>query len=281
MAKLPVSRRRFGGTIAIGIVALAGCADDPDDADDGEDVTDDSADEEPPADDNGDEEPPADDSDDEEEDDDEADDDSETEGMVRAVHGSPDAPNVDVYFDDELTLEDVPFRTVSDYLTVPASAYDVVITAAGDEDTVVYDDTVDIEADSAVTLVALGELEDDSFEVRGFEDDVSAVDDDEARVKVIHASPDAPNIDIVPEGSDDPLFADLAFGEASESETVPSDTYELEVRAAGEEDAVETFSVELDGATAYSAFAMGYLDPESAPVDEPLDLTVAVDTEDE
>ncbi|MCL7418259.1 MAG: DUF4397 domain-containing protein, partial [Halalkalicoccus sp.] len=45
--------------------------------------------------------------------------DSEEEGgqggemaMVRVAHLSPDAPNVDVYVDDQAVLEDVPYRTV-------------------------------------------------------------------------------------------------------------------------------------------------------------------------
>ena len=154
----------------------------------------------------------------------------------------------------------------------------MVITAAGDREEIVYDDVVGVEPGTAATLVALGELEDDTFDVRSFEDDISSIGEPASRLKVVHASPDAPNVDIVPAESEDPLFADLAFGEASESATVPADAYDLEVRPTGESDAVASFPVELGGGTAYTGVAMGYVEPESAPADEPLDLTMAVDS---
>src|SRR5690606_27820043 len=42
---------------------------------------------------------------------------------VRVVHASPDAPTVDVWVNDALTLENVPFKAVSDYLSVPGGTY--------------------------------------------------------------------------------------------------------------------------------------------------------------
>ena len=116
MAEFPVSRRSFGGAIAVGMVALAGCSDDLDDTDDDGNSSDDPADGEPSMDDGDDEETPTSDPGDQD-DDEAADDEEETDGMVRVVHGSPDAPNVDVYADDGLVVENVAFRAVSDYLT--------------------------------------------------------------------------------------------------------------------------------------------------------------------
>jgi hypothetical protein len=50
---------------------------------------------------------------------------TETESQparVRVAHMSPHAPNVDVYVDGSVALEDVPFGAVSDYLDVPPGA---------------------------------------------------------------------------------------------------------------------------------------------------------------
>ena len=38
---------------------------------------------------------------------------------VRVAHFSPDAPNVDIYVNDDRVLSDVPYKTVSDYLELP------------------------------------------------------------------------------------------------------------------------------------------------------------------
>ncbi len=247
---------KTAGSVAI-IGGLAGCAGD-----------------------NGEEEPadPEPDVDSEEPDEDEP----EEMAGVRVAHLSPDAPNVDVYVDGDAVLEDVPFRTVSDYLELPAGEYDIEVTAAGDAETVVFDETVAVDADD-YTLAALGELADENqpFEVATFVDDLSDPGDD-ARVRVVHASPDAPNVDVTAGDGEVVLIEDLAFGEEASFE-VPADTYTIEVRPATDDNdgdvAAEFEGVEVEAGVVYSAFAVGYLVPEDAPADEPFDLDIVVDAD--
>jgi len=202
-----------------------------------------------------------------------------TMSNLRVAHLSPDAPNVDVYVDGDAVLEDVPYRAVSEYLELAPGTYDVMITAAGDQDTVVFDDELEV-PEGDFTVAALGELaeENQSFAPAVFEDDLS--DPGEmARVRLVHASPDAPAVDVTVHESGDALFEDVAFGEAATAE-VPAGSYTLEVRPATENndgDVVATFDVELMAGTVYSAFAVGYLMPDEAPADAPFDLEVVVD----
>jgi hypothetical protein len=197
---------------------------------------------------------------------------------VRVAHLSPDAPNVDVYVDGDAALEDVPYRAVSDYLELAADSHQVMITAAGDADTVVYDEEVEI-AEGAFTIAALGELADEnqSFAVSVLEDDVSDPGDN-ARVRLVHASPDAPAVDVTA-GGETVLFEAAEFGDAATTE-VPGGEYTLEVRPATETndgDVVGTFDVAPEGGSVYTAFAVGYLEPSSAPADEAFDLEVVMD----
>jgi len=197
------------------------------------------------------------------------------------AHLSPDAPNVDVYVDGDAVLEDVPYRAFSDYLDLTAGEYDVEITAAGDADTVVFDETVEVGAGD-FTAAALGELaeENQPFGVEIFEHDLEPPAD-AARVRAIHASPDAPNVDITVEETGDALFADVPFGAAGTVE-VPAGSYTLEIRPATENndgDVVATFPVELAAETVYTAAAVGYLQPDAAPADEAFDLALTVDAE--
>lgn len=200
-------------------------------------------------------------------------------GNLRVAHLSPDSPNVDVYVDEEPVLEDVEFGTFSEYLGLEPGTYPVRITAAGDEETVVFDEDVEV-GEGYFTAAALGEIaeENQSFSVEVFEDDLSDPGE-EARVRVIHASPDAPNVDITVEESGDTLFEDVGFGEAS-TMTVPAGEYVLEVRAAGEDgEPFGTFGVELASGAVYTAAAVGYLEPDPAPDDQPFDLVVVTDSE--
>jgi hypothetical protein len=63
----------------------------------------------------------------------------EGSARVRVLHAAASAPAVDVYVTApgaeiggvEPVLSNVPFRAISDYLTVPAGSYDVTVTVAG------------------------------------------------------------------------------------------------------------------------------------------------------
>ncbi|WP_339104080.1 DUF4397 domain-containing protein [Haloterrigena salinisoli] len=266
MARNHTRRRALSLIGSTGIVAIAGCTGGGDESDD-EEMSDGSNGEEMN---NGTENETMDDSEDEM---------NESMGNVRVAHLSPDAPNVDVWVDGDAVLEDVPYRAVSDYLELEPGTYAVKITAAGDPDTVVFDDDLEV-GEGDYTVAAVGELAEENrpFEVAVFEDDLSDPGEN-ARIRLVHASPDAPAVDVTVGDGETVLVEDAAFGDAAAVE-VPADMYTLEVRPATETndgDVVATFDVEPEAGTVSSAFAVGYLKPKSAPVDEPFDLEVVVD----
>jgi hypothetical protein len=202
-------------------------------------------------------------------------------GNLRVGHLSPDAPNVDVYVDGNAVLEDVPFGAFSDYLELEVGDHDIQITAAGDPETVVYDETVEI-GEGSFTAVALGELSEENqpFSVEILEDDLGDPGE-QARVRALHASPDAPNVDITIASTGDVLFGDVPFG-GSATNTVEPGQYTLEFRPATAEndgEVVATFDVDIAAGMVYTAAAAGYLQPDAAPGDEPFDLIVTVDNE--
>ncbi|MEF8881700.1 MAG: DUF4397 domain-containing protein [Halapricum sp.] len=206
-----------------------------------------------------------------------------SEGNVRVAHMSPNAPNVDVYLNGNAVLEDVPFGAVSGYLTVPATDHEVTITPAGAPDTEVFSGTVTVAEDTDYTIAATGEVgdqADEPFAPLVLEDDNSEVADDEARLRVIHASPDAPAVDVTAAGGDVVLFDGVPFG-GSGYVTVGANDYTVEIRgdtAGNDGDVVADFDVSLNGGTVYTAFAAGYLSPDDEPADTPFDLLVAQDS---
>lgn len=80
-----------------------------------------------------------------------------------------------------------------------------------------------------------------------------------AEVRFVHASPDAPAVDIAVKNGP-VLFSDVEFKESQGYIRVPQGTYDLEVRVAGTNIvALEIPGVELNRRTAYTAFATGSL----------------------
>ncbi|WP_251329488.1 DUF4397 domain-containing protein [Haloplanus pelagicus] len=201
---------------------------------------------------------------------------------LRVAHLSPNAPNVDVYADGSAVLEDVAFGAVSDYLEVPAGDRQLRITPAGDDGTTVFEGAVPVESASDYTVAAAGEvgdMADRPFEPLVLEDDNAVPDDDMARVRLVHASPDAPAVDVTLAANGDTLFDGVAFGDSGYV-TVPAGDYTLQVRGDTESndgDVVATFDVSLAGGTVSTGFAAGYFSPDDEPADTPFDLLVARD----
>lgn len=179
------------------------------------------------------------------------------EAQVRVAHLAPDAPNVDVYVNGEPVLTDVPYTTVSDYLSLPAGTQQVTVYATGDTASPVIDAPVDIAAGGAYTVAAVGLVADGSLTAQVYEDDLRSPASGNAKVRVVHASPDAGPVDVVPRGGQ-ALVAGLTFPEASPYAEVPAGTYTLDVNAAGtNQTALTVPDATLASGGVYSAFAVG------------------------
>ncbi|ELY44320.1 DUF4397 domain-containing protein [Natronorubrum sulfidifaciens] len=316
-------------------------------------------------------------------------------GALRVGHFSPDAPNVDVLIDGEQILADVAYDELSPYLEVAPGTYTVTITAAGDPEAVVYEESVSVDAEY-YTAAAIGELEGDENgdetaldengngyengdetaldengngyengdeyddevsdcetgngyddepngdEYDGADDETAAetepaddademdepletgtfdvlllvdaspddVEEGTSQVRVVHASPDAPTVDVRNAADGAPLFEDVSFGEpsgylplepgsytvdiapaeaddaeadetgvddagvddteADETEAADTATDEDGVDDAEQTDAVASADLELEENTAYTAYAIGYLEDAAADADEPV-----------
>jgi hypothetical protein len=97
-----------------------------------------------------------------------------------------------------------------------------------------------------------------------FEDNNAAPAAGKAHVRVIHASPDAPAVDVAVAGGP-VLFSSLAFPNAAGPSPVDAGTYDLEVRAAGTTTAaLEVPGVQAQAGKIYTVLAVGLLEGEPA-----------------
>lgn len=206
---------------------------------------------------------------------------SDDGGRVRVVHLSPDAPNVDVLVDGSVALSDVALGDVSDYLALASGTYTVTITAAGDPETVAFDGEIALEEGTDYTVAAIGELSEETFRPLVLVDDTRRPASGIAYLRVVHASPDAPAVDVTLFGGRLPLVKDVSFGDATDYLALPAGEYTAEIRPAGSDDLVGTVEVELAEESAYTAFANGYLTPDDEPGDEPFGVISAIDGEDQ
>lgn len=189
----------------------------------------------------------------------------EGDACVDIIHASPDAPNVDVYVNGEKALENVAFGQFSGWMALPAGDYHVQVTPTGKmADAAVIDANVTLEAGAAYQVAAVGTV--DKISAQVYQTDLHMRGDKMASIRVIHASPDAPAVDIAPKGGD-ALISNLAFPDASDYLDVPAGTYDLDVRPAGTMDvALALPGVKLEAGMVYDVFAIGQVSDGSLTV---------------
>ncbi|GAB3541043.1 hypothetical protein GCM10027443_39810 [Pontibacter brevis] len=93
------------------------------------------------------------------------------------------------------------------------------------------------------------------------EDDLTEPAANNAHVRFVHLSPDAPAVDVAVQGGD-VLFSNRSLRSVTDFAPVPAGTYTLEVRPAGSTTAVLTIpDVTLSDNDIYTIFARGFLSP--------------------
>jgi hypothetical protein len=178
------------------------------------------------------------------------------EARVRVAHLSPDAPAVDILVDSVKVIENLAFEEISDYATLPIGTYFIEVVPTGATIPVVISATLDLKANMDYTVAAVNELA--SIEPLVLEDDNTLPAFGKAHVRFVHASPDAPAVDItLPDGT--PIFSDIEFKEVGAYTPVDDGTYDLEVRVAGTETTVlELMDLMFMNKTVYTVFATGF-----------------------
>jgi hypothetical protein len=174
---------------------------------------------------------------------------------IRVVHASPDAPPVDLWINGIQFAVAAPYKTITGYANGPANIYNFKVTPAGGTiDTAVIDANLNLFYNKEYTLIALNNVAE--IEALLLTDD-NTNNPDAARVRFVHASPDAPAVDVkVAKGPF--LFQGIEFKGVGDYVEVPTVTTDVEVRVAGTNTVALTVpSVALEAGKTYTIFAVG------------------------
>lgn len=169
---------------------------------------------------------------------------------VRVAHLSSDARTVDVYVDGAVVAQQIVFKEITDWLTIPAGTHEVAVTPTGlalsadvteGETTETVSNAIigpvelDFEAGSWTTVAAIGSRADGSLTAEVIDEAFTAIDQNESRLMVFHAIPGAPAVDVLVNG--EAVVSNVAFGETATA-MVSGNTVDLAVVPAGETDPV-------------------------------------------
>ena len=158
---------------------------------------------------------------------------------IQVLHASPDAPAVDVLVNGSAALRAVDYKNGSGAIVVAPDTYTIQvdgITPAGPA-TVIGPVDLTFEADMLYSIVAIGDVANIAPVVLSQTD--RGVNPGNARVRVLHAAPLAPQVDVYVTAPDADLTATapvgtFAFGEDLGPVEIPAADYQVRVTAAGD-----------------------------------------------
>ena len=174
--------------------------------------------------------------------------------LVRVFHAAPQAPNVDVYVNDQMVFSNLAFDDFTRYVYLDEGEYNVSVYLAGQKDRPVINQMVDVSSQQIFTIAATGNL--DNLGLLVIPDKVSkSPSQNYSSVRVIHLSPNAPGVDILVDG--DTLFEDISFGEGTDYVDLNPGTYNVNVVLNTDKSVVLPLKVTLNPDKIYTIYIIG------------------------
>ena len=174
--------------------------------------------------------------------------------LVRVFHAAPQAPNVDVYVNDQMVFSNLAFGDFTRYVYLDEGEYNVSVYLAGQKDRPVINQMVDVPSQQIFTIAATENL--DNLGLLVIPDKVSkSPSQNYSSVRVIHLSPNAPGVDILVDG--DTLFEDVAYGEGTDYVDLNPGTYNVNVVLNTDKSVVLPLKVTLNPDKIYTIYIIG------------------------
>lgn len=180
--------------------------------------------------------------------------------QLRVVHGSPDAPAVDVLVDNTEVLDSVVYLDASGYLAVPSGTRNVKVNVYATATSVINAD-VALAEDVAYTVIATNVVA--SIEPLVLTDDLTAPAAGNIKLRLVHGAPSVDLVDIyiTAPGADisglSPNLSDVDFKQNSGYLEVAAGTYQVRITPAGTKTvAIDTGSLTLAAGQIRTAIAV-------------------------
>lgn len=151
--------------------------------------------------------------------------------LVRIIHASPDAPDLDVYLDDQLLTRHAAFGSVTEYLPVETGKHDLLVVPAGGDPLRQVLVTVGVSFDPETFQFVAIQNYLNSITLSVYPEEVSEIDGQGySRIRMIHLVPDGNGISLMV-SNDEAMFESVVPLTATRYEDIQAGSHVLTVRA--------------------------------------------------
>lgn len=179
---------------------------------------------------------------------------------VSLYNASPEITALDILVDNtQINIYPFEYTEYTGYQRFYTGDRNFKITPVNANNTLA-DTTVTFEDGQAYSVFIVDET--NGVDILVLEDNAPNPSENNAMLRVVHLSPDAPEVNLFTEGASDPLFSGLTFKEATDFTEVSADEYDFEVRSGG--DALLTIpDINLRSGWFYTIIVRGFATPPS------------------
>jgi Domain of unknown function (DUF4397) len=193
----------------------------------------------------------------------------EVETRVMWLHAGPSTGKVEVHINNDEVLDEFEYSDLSEWIDLDPGSNRVTITAdrAG-FNYAIFDAVYPVPAGNDYHAIITDVLIITNFVDR------SPIPDRGARVRIVQASVDTPEVNVIATSDNTSLASQLSYSRSSEYVEVPAGSFEVAVNLASTGENALTQTVELEGDTVYDLVLMGTPGDD----DKPLTFTLLPDT---
>jgi Domain of unknown function (DUF4397) len=160
--------------------------------------------------------------------------------LVRVINAVPGTKAIDVFADDQKVFEGVSFKSVTPYKELSDNRHSFRVREAGkDNEQPIAENSEGLSGGKHYTILILPN-QNDKATVSIIDDNITAPPDNKAEVRVINASPDAGEVDIVDKSANKKVFSGVNFQSNTRYTALDPTKTTFEVRQEGQDKPVLT-----------------------------------------
>jgi hypothetical protein len=188
----------------------------------------------------------------------------EKNALIRLVDALPGSgEGIDLFADDTRVLLNDPYKEVTHYKEVPAGRHSFTIrpsNSATEVEPLAKEDESVSSGDHYTAVAAVATSGSTPSSLNIYSDNLTPPSTGKAKIRVIHASPDAGEVDVYAAETENKIVGGVNPGSTTGYSEVGPATVTLEVRSKGKETALTTVpNVKIDAGKIYSVVVLGRL----------------------